>query len=530
MRHFTLLSYTVLAVGLASGCTSQTGNNTKILPSADTRLVSELSDKTLLRIQKNPASAQKSFLRAFDKLALNDTVTRQQVQEIANAQTAKARAVVLQQLMSLDTNGDSQITAQEMLSVNNTQITQWRNNSADYLPYSEADENKDDVISLEESFIFAQKYAANVMQSYQPYETMLVAFDTNDNGTITRDEVKAELALLGAEETSNNHNKLRSGQQPKLRKTQNRNNSHKAYVKPAPAACTPSAPEKNAEVIFLSGYQGSGLSSVALTGQDRETEVARLVIEKGSRPLYIMASSHTPLIWSIEGDTKRVEKFIAGRNRFKEGAGVGVVGLPKGKVEFLGRNCLSYFSKVNDSKAILAKAKWGKLINREPDSLFGAYTINAMKLPSGTNTPKKRRRLTIVGGDGDDVITVGKNNAVRVVKRKDKQKDFGLYRYTIEGLIEVDVNAVIAPEPVEAYDVFPQQAGLVQLVETGQLEPLERGSFRIVKPITRFPAGLNGGHSVKFILGKGVPLPKGSPGHSSVYSEESGECLSRSCR
>ena len=37
------------------------------------------------------------------------------------------------------------------------------------------------------------------------------------------------------------------------------------------------------------------------------------------------------------------------------------------------------------------------------------------------------------------------------------------------------------------------------------------------------PAGLNGAHSVRFILAKGVPMPDGRPGHSTVISEETGQ-------
>lgn len=41
----------------------------------------------------------------------------------------------------------------------------------------------------------------------------------------------------------------------------------------------------------------------------------------------------------------------------------------------------------------------------------------------------------------------------------------------------------------------------------------------------RFPAGLAGAHSVKFLLLRGVPKPDGNPGHSTVISEETGEAL-----
>ena len=57
----------------------------------------------------------------------------------------------------------------------------------------------------------------------------------------------------------------------------------------------------------------------------------------------------------------------------------------------------------------------------------------------------------------------------------------------------------------QTYDVLPQEAGLLQLTEAGAIrrDPA-RGywemSFRVVRPIARFPAGLAGAHSVSFIL------------------------------
>lgn len=92
---------------------------------------------------------------------------------------------------------------------------------------------------------------------------------------------------------------------------------------------------------------------------------------------------------------------------------------------------------------------------------------------------------------------------------------------------------VVALQPVETYDVFPEEAGLVQLLSSGQIEYLGRDnsyrySYFIHETFPHFPAGLGGAHSVIFILGTGVDMPSGDVGHSRVYSE-SGECLKGLC-
>jgi hypothetical protein len=73
--------------------------------------------------------------------------------------------------------------------------------------------------------------------------------------------------------------------------------------------------------------------------------------------------------------------------------------------------------------------------------------------------------------------------------------------------------------------VLPQGFGLAQLVASGALEARRDRYFYIARPIPRFPAGLYGAHSVTFVLGTGVPMPAGTPGHSCVVSEATGRPL-----
>ena len=48
-------------------------------------------------------------------------------------------------------------------------------------------------------------------------------------------------------------------------------------------------------------------------------------------------------------------------------------------------------------------------------------------------------------------------------------------------------------------------------------------TYVVLKPFT-YPAGLYGGHSVTFLIPKGVPRPDGNPGHSSVYDFNTLSC------
>ena len=94
------------------------------------------------------------------------------------------------------------------------------------------------------------------------------------------------------------------------------------------------------------------------------------------------------------------------------------------------------------------------------------------------------------------------------------------------GLVEIDPKSVVASTTVEPYEVRPQEAGLIQLMQSGALTQNQRGEFLIHSKI-RFPIALDGRHAAKFLLMRGVPMPEGNPGGSLVISEETGEAVPR---
>jgi len=294
----------------------------------------------------------------------------------------------------------------------------------------------------------------------------------------------------------------------------------------AQTRCTWPRPTDAAKVIVLGAYEGTAVSTVAVAGQDRETSFATLEIEDGATPLYIIAAVHDAMIIRLTGATDRVERFV-GVNR----PGIGVAGLDADRVTLSGNAgaCgISYFTKAPEQN------RFGTL-GFEVDLALGTYDLGRVGLPSGrglTTRQARNRTLTIVQGNRRFELTEDGVKEVEGVEPDNPVKgvEAMLLRYYPDGIESVMPEDVVAVGTVEAYDVLPQQAGLMQLVQSGQLSVLPDGAFSIDEPIARFPAGLNGGHSVKFLLRKGVPLPKGSPGHSSVRSKETGQCLARNCR
>jgi len=452
-----------------------------LLPIESVPLNTELDSQTISRIKSSPESAVAYLLHAFEKVANDGIVTISELQIIANQNAAIARANTVQSLLVFDENGDGQITKAEF------QVVQPNNRTHIRFPgeyvFIRADKDENDVLTMTEILLYGREFPSKASRSRSDW---IGGFDKNSDGRITKKEFLASVDNL-----------MQEFGEPV---TEAQDNSK--------LGCNASSPSAEDMVVFVSGYEGSGLSNVAVLSLDEVTEVSRLVIEEGDQPLYIMASTYESMIWSITGDVDRVRKFVTSKNRrtergqYKDKAGVGVVGLAKEKIEFLEPNCLDYYYKPSDSlEGIRAKGRWSRIAGRKPDKMIGHYAIFSTRIPSGNNVPPNSQQRF-------------RRNTVS-----------NLYRYAAEGVIEIDPEKVIAPAKVNLYDVLPQQGGLEQLVKSGHMKYLNDGTFHIVKPIARFPAGLAGGHSVKFILGEGVPMPSGSPGHSTVYDEESGECL-----
>lgn len=293
--------------------------------------------------------------------------------------------------------------------------------------------------------------------------------------------------------------------------------------------CELPKPSSEALPVYIGGYEGAAISTVAVAGLDRETSFATLEIEEGEEPIYLVVSVFDAMVLHVTGATERVERLVGRSHR-----GMGVVGLPEEVVDLISlSNCdLPAAHQLNSSEGIKAKSLLTAKLSREVQ-MIGRYDLGRISLPSGdSERPKKSRKAT-----GGLVIQKG-NRRFQMTEDGVEEIDqahtlsahhLRLYRFYPDGIASVMPEDVLTSGKAEAYDVLPQQAGLIQLLDSGALSILSDGTYSIDKPIARFPAGLNGGHSVEFVLRRGVPMPAGSPGHSSVLIEETGECLGSRC-
>jgi hypothetical protein len=295
------------------------------------------------------------------------------------------------------------------------------------------------------------------------------------------------------------------------------------------------------KLAVLSVYEGDAISTVALGSRDVETMVVDIEIEAGDEPLYLVLSAFENMVWRFSGATSRVEKVVllaadgtaaahhrpvtmrdaerlagaaarvaAGHRNARpmapsERPFAGVVGIPSDII--ITRNpsaCFSYFSDPDSIQAARSSAIIRGATGRAPDVIAARYSVGAVRLPSGKATEGAW--------------------AGRAPEGFDQAMWRELLRFNPGGISRIDPDQVQSAVTVQSYDVLPQEAGLAQLIGSGQIIRLSDG-LRIDKPIARFPAGLAGAHSVSFMLGAGVPMPAGDAGHSCVVDQDTGQAV-----
>lgn len=280
------------------------------------------------------------------------------------------------------------------------------------------------------------------------------------------------------------------------------------------AKCELPVPTAKAKIVMYGTYEGEALSSVALAGVDKETTATEFLIEEGADPLYVVVHSRSSMLSLFTGATDRVERLVllSSGNGRKGATGAGVAGIERERTVF-GERCASGFHDLNTVAAITARSSIAKALGRAPDAVFGSYEAKRVSLPSGEIEKSRAGSLPAPAGFDAEVWHDGS-------------------RFYPAGLLRVNLNEIVSQAEPRPYDILPSTLGIAQLIGLGAIEKMTDGAFKIVKPITHYPPALTGAHAVTFVLAAGVTKPGGDPGHSCVFSEESGEMVSASalCR
>lgn len=269
--------------------------------------------------------------------------------------------------------------------------------------------------------------------------------------------------------------------------------------------CDLPQPGENTQIIVLGIDQGKALSNIALENDEINTYAAEINIEKGDKPLYLIALSHDRMIWNFKGATSRLSQVVLISSQSKEDKPIiGAIGVSKNILHFRKSSpCPTFFTHNESIQGIQTKAQLTKLLGKDIDYIYSNQYYRDISVPS----------LTLNESRG---LPIPKGFAAREWRNSISPR-------TLAGILFFNKKGVLSPVEVISYDLFPGRLGIMQLLDQGVLIRLYGNDdhFKIVKPMKYFPSNLR----AIFVLGKGIPFPGGSPGNSTVISEETGEQL-----
>jgi Ca2+-binding EF-hand superfamily protein len=304
-------------------------------------------------------------------------------------------------------------------------------------------------------------------------------------------------------------------------------------------ACAMPTASATAKVVLLGTHETDALSSVTLGSQDNVVHAGRVIVEPGNEPLYVVIASYGPAIWQFSGAVERIERLIMSSSVTGPGGGsdprqsplVGATGISSERITFLSRsNCLSHFSETPSSASLQTAAAISNATGKTPEVIVAKYSVGSYGIPSGKiETLREQRQQPLVIRKSQGSLSIVGNPSNVIIQTGPSRAQEEMDGFFPGGVTDIDAKTVIARAPAAAYEVFPAQAGLVQLLGKGTLTQNRTGEY-IVREKIRFPPGLYGAHAVTFLVLKGTPYPDGDPAHSCVIVEDTGESKGANCR
>ncbi|TMI99893.1 MAG: hypothetical protein E6G97_20050 [Alphaproteobacteria bacterium] len=480
-----------------------------------------------------------------------------------------ARANIVAELLRYDINGDGVVTRDEIVEIE-TRNGRARRSLAGAVAQSEeamqkavdaavarrmqADIDGDGRIEFAEMLAHARR-SATAVNPFEPTVRMVLGMDKDGDGKTTLEEFNAAATAIfrgvdtdGDDVVSKEEldaYRIGTGQitasqvsRPRDEAARQRQQEEQEKLAREQAACAMPSASEHATLVLLSAYQADALSTTTIGSQDVAVGTGTITVQPGEAPIYLVLASFRPTIWRVQGAAGRIERLVLAGNNTGPNSGlrdqlplVGVTGIAAERVTFLRRpGCVGYFTEIPSIQAATAIGALRREIGREPSVIAARYEVSGFVVPSGeaiTRGDGGKTKLVIVKEGG--MLRLQGDTRNIVVRTPSGSLVSELHSYSPGGVVEVDAKDVVASKPAEPYEVLPQQAGLIQLVQSGALTQNGRGEFLIHGKI-RFPAELYGAHSVKFLLLRGVPEPDGDPGHSDVISEETGLSIKKARR
>jgi Ca2+-binding EF-hand superfamily protein len=469
---------------------------------------------------------------------------------------AGLRASTISELLRYDLDGDGVVTREEIVEVETRQGRSARGSVGaghTTVPHQksideavtrrmQADINGDGRIEWPEMLAYARQRAATSSNPLEPTLRMILAMDKDGDGKTTPEEFDAATIEVFRRIDTNGDGiiskeeldayRVRTGQINVVSTNRLVSDEEIRREQQKRAACAMPKASETATIVLLSSHVADALSTTTIGSQDVAVHTGKITVTSGAAPIYLIVVTFRPTVWRLEGEVGRVERLVlaggvtgAGSTHPDQVPLIGATGISAERVTFLGRpGCIGDFTEIPSIKASAAMGIVRRELGREPAVLAGQYDVSGFTVPEGIIHARRERRSQLIIEKDSGTLRLEGDTSNIIVRKRLADLASELYGFWPGGVVAIDPDKVVASKPAESYKVLPQQAGLLQLVQSGALTQNGSGEFLIQEKI-RFPAELTGAHQVKFLLRRGVPPPEGNPGHSCVMSEETGLAL-----
>ena len=314
----------------------------------------------------------------------------------------------------------------------------------------------------------------------------------------------------------------------------------------------------------LAVHEGATASNLSLATQNDDVSIITVDIENGDEPISLILSASNAVIWDIRGAVQRIAHAAVigpqenSRNEqaptAEKPVRAAIRGIDRQKVSLHSvRDCQIAYKSSGSNRSgfesnggsLAQAALLQNLIGQQPASHSNIYTAYLFRISTTAAThieSPTEKPATPAGFD-------------KHVWQKHLE-------YSPGGLSAFNADEVVSNTKVEPFVVPPAWAGMAKLVyeealvdmNNAERSPLvirdNKGNstvfagmdatdemqvsglriqrapaYKIVKDIGYFPAGMHGALSTRFTVAKGVALPKGNRGHSSVTCEDPTDCI-----
>jgi len=264
---------------------------------------------------------------------------------------------------------------------------------------------------------------------------------------------------------------------------------------------------EDAKLVFLISESGGQPSMVSVSGFADMTKVSNLHIPEDAPKMYIVAASKDPIIYNISGNIDRIENIVVKGSRDTNRkirslylANVGVIGIPKEKVSFLGKSCLLHNRPYGYEPVPHGLERQNKMTDRlksrlgQPvDITLSEHQLNEVSIPNGYILDTK------IGVHKERMST-----RKRIRGKWDKS------------YFDTDLQKIISPTPPVRYEILPGKEGIKQLVREGKIKRLRsegaRNVYQVNEELPHYPVGLVL-HYYGFVFDEKTPQPDFNPGY-----------------